>query len=61
MLDWRKLKVGDQVLFTVNEFDCKYSEIMTVTDVCDDHIIVGADPTEHNWIDDDFAYMISQP
>ena len=56
MDDWKRLHVGDKVVYHWNEFDGKGEMVGTVTEVEPDHVIVLAD-SMNLWLDDDTKNM----
>lgn len=62
--DWRKWKIGDRVIYTVNDFDGTYTEHGTITNVMlhedEPHLIVLLDSGITVWVDDGFAYMFKK-
>ena len=51
MKDWKKLKIGDPILFYGNEFDGTFKEEGLVNQIYTDHIIVKANGM-NLWLDD---------
>ena len=58
MLDWRNLKAGDKLIYTVEEFGKKYSFSAVAKECFDDHAIAVCTYCDTNlWIDDWSAHM----
>lgn len=59
MVDFRTLKVGEKLTYTVDEFDGYSQNKVVVTEVNEDHAIARLDDM-NLWIDEDTEYMFSR-